>query len=64
MNKKIEIGDTVYLLKYDNYIKSIVDAKVKDGNKYYYKISGDSSWYTRDRLATSEKEAKDCIMNQ
>lgn len=24
----------------------------------------DASWYTRDRLATSEKEAKDCIISQ
>lgn len=62
--KKINVGDTVYLIKHDGYSEHIVEGKEKDGNKWYYKLSGTNSWYERIRLALSKNEAEDYLSSK
>ena len=57
MGKKINVGDIVYLLLSDKYVKRTVIGKQKKGNRFYYLLNGYSIWYPRERLALTEKEA-------
>ena len=58
MAKKINVGDTVYLLNYDGYTEHTVEEKERDGNKFYYGFSGRARWYPRERIATTIEEAE------
>lgn len=58
MAKKINIGDTVYLLSNDEYTEHTVEEKEKDGNRVYYGLSGCARWYPRERIATTIEEAE------
>lgn len=57
MAKKINVGDTVYLLLPDKYVKRTVIGKQKNRKRFYYLLDGYSIWYPRERLALIEKEA-------
>lgn len=61
MAKKINIGDTVYLLNIDGYTEHTVEEKEKDGNKYYYGLSDCPVWYPRERIAMTQKEAESVL---
>lgn len=58
MGKKINVGDTVYLLSTDGYTKHVVEEKEKDGNRFYCGLSGCARWYPRERIASNKEEAE------
>lgn len=58
MEKKINVGDVVYLLSNDGYTEHIVEEKERDGNKFYYGLSGCARWYLRERIVTTIEEAE------
>lgn len=58
MAKKINIGDKVYLLSDDGYTEHTVEEKERDGNRFYYGLSGCARWYPRERIAVTKEEAE------
>lgn len=61
MTKKINIGDTVYLLENDGYTEHIVEEKEKEGNRFYYGLSGCARWYPRERIVITIAEAENAL---
>lgn len=41
----------------DGYSEHIVEEKEREGNRFFYGLSDCASWYPRERLALTEKEA-------
>lgn len=58
MAKNINVGDTVYLLDDGGCTEHVVEEKEREGNKFYYGLSGCVRWYPEERLSLTKKEAQ------